>query len=95
MPELTAVLSASREKIYGDRKFAASLKGIDLDEQSSGDEWEKLKARVASRGKAADANDILSLQGQAAVSAGFGINNGLDYEDLTQPAEKGGEELIG
>lgn len=92
MPELTAILQSSREKLYEDRKFAAALKGVNLDEQTGGNEWENLKARVASRGKASDSKDILSLQGTAAMQAGFGINNGLDYEDLTQPASEGGEK---
>lgn len=32
MPELEAILDASRKQKYEDRKFAAALKGIDLDE---------------------------------------------------------------
>ena len=47
-------------------------------------EWENLKARVFSKGKAKDANDVLALQGENAKMAGFGIGMGLDYEDLTQ-----------
>jgi hypothetical protein len=43
-----------------------------------------MKARVFSRGQTNDANDVLSLQGPKAKSLGFGIGNGLDYEDLTK-----------
>ena len=43
-----------------------------------------MKARVFSKGKTADGNDILALQGPNAQKAGFGIGMGLDYEDLTK-----------
>ncbi len=94
MPELTAILKASRDKAHEDRKFNAAIQGIDLDEaaEEEDDPWEALKARVASGGKAENSKDILSLQGAAAAQAGFGINMGLDYEDLSAPAEGGGED---
>lgn len=82
MPELIMTLEQKRELDYNDKKFSAGLKGIDLDEQTGkSDAWEEMKARVFSKGKAADANDIVALQGQNAVNAGFGIGMGLDYED--------------
>lgn len=81
MPELSAVLKARRDSEYSSRKFAAALKGVDLDKaQQEEDPWEKLKAKVASRGATTDTNDILSLQGQAAAKAGFGIGMGLEAE---------------
>jgi hypothetical protein len=43
-----------------------------------------MKARVFSGGQTSDSNDILSFQGPKAQKAGFGINMGLDYEDLTK-----------
>lgn len=93
MPELTAILTAHREKVYDERKFLAAIQGIDLDKSTAPtNAWEDLKARVASGGRAQDSKDILSLQGTAAAQAGFGIGFGLDFEDLTQPAEEGGEE---
>lgn len=83
MPELMSTLSSKRELDYNEKRFAASLKGINLDEQvGKKDAWEEMKARVFSKGKASDSNDILALQGQNAVNAGFGIGMGLDYEDL-------------
>lgn len=95
MPELTAILKASRDRIHEDRKFSAAIQGIDLDKESGQQEdaWENLKARVASKGKAENSKDILSLQGTAAQKAGFGIGLGLDFEDLTAtaPAEGGGD----
>ena len=83
MSELTATLEIKRELEYNDKKFLAAMKGIDLDKQSGkGNEWEDMKARVFSGGATGDSNDILSMQGQNAQRAGFGIGMGLDYEDL-------------
>jgi hypothetical protein len=85
MPELRALLDSKREKDYQDKKFAAALQGVDLDEQSGRkeeDPWEAMKARVFSGGKTDDANNILAYQGANASKAGFGIGMGLDYEDL-------------
>jgi len=97
MPELTVILKATRDKEHETRKFDAAIQGIDLDSATSQEEdpWEKLKAKVASGGKATDSKDILSLQGVNAAQAGFGIGHGLDWEDLTitvpiEP-EEGGE----
>ena len=88
MPELIATLSSRRELDYQEKKFLAAIQGVDLDAQSGESkgqkEWEDMKARVFSQGKAKDGNDILALQGQNAVKAGFGIGHGLDYEDLTK-----------
>jgi hypothetical protein len=80
MPELVAILESRAKQVHEDRRFAASLKGIDIDNSSSSDEWERLKAKVYSKGQTSDPNSILALQGDAAQRAGFGIGNGLDYE---------------
>lgn len=84
MPELLAILEAQHNQDYENKKFAAALKGVNLDEQaqSGPDPWEAMKARVASKGGTNDPNDILSLQGGAATQAGFGIGLGLEYEAL-------------
>lgn len=85
MPELTATLESKREIDYAEKKFLAAIQGVDLDEQSGKkDAWEEMKARVFSGGRAADANDVVSLQGVNAQKAGFGIGMGLDYVDLTK-----------
>lgn len=88
MPELLATLEVSRELDYTEKKFMAAIQGVDLDAQAQPEkgqqEWENLKARVFSKGQTSDANDVLSLQGPKAKSLGFGIGNGLDYEDLTK-----------
>lgn len=87
--ELIALLSIKREQDYDNKKFLAAIQGIDLDKESGSSkgqkEWEDMKARVFSKGKATDANDVLALQGINAQQAGFGINMGLDYEDLRDP----------
>jgi hypothetical protein len=86
MPELLATLSIKRELDYSEKKFLAAIQGVDLDKQSGQTrgqkEWEDMKARVFSKGKATDSNDILALQGENARKAGFGIGMGIDYEDL-------------
>ena len=83
MPELTAILVAKRELEYNEHKFLAALQGVDLDKDNkkSTNAWEDLKARVYSGGQAKSSDDILSLQGQNAQQAGFGIGMGIDYTD--------------
>lgn len=83
MSELTATLTAKRELDYSDKKFQASIQGIDLDKNTGKkDAWEEMKARVFSGGNAASANDVVSLQGVNAQKAGFGIGMGLSYEKI-------------
>ena len=86
MPELIATLISKRDIDYKDKKFLAAMQGVDLDEgndnSSGGNEWEEMKARVLSGGKAANSQDIVSLQGFEAAQAGFGIGMGLDYVDM-------------
>jgi hypothetical protein len=87
MPEILATLSIKRELEYDSKKFLAAMQGVDLDKQVGKDKsnaWEEMKARVFSKGKTDNPNDITSLQGVNAQKAGFGIGMGLDYEDLTQ-----------
>ncbi len=85
MTELFITLSSKRELDYQEKKFLAAIQGVDLDKQTnknSGNEWEQMKARVFSKGGTTDPNDVLSLQGQNAQRAGFGIGMGLDYKKL-------------
>lgn len=85
MPELLSTLSAKRDLDYQEKKFLAAMQGVDLDKQSGKQNaWEEMKARVFSKGKTNNPNDITALQGISAQKAGFGIGFGLDYEDLTQ-----------
>jgi translation initiation factor 1 (eIF-1/SUI1) len=82
MAELTSILIAKREKDYEDKKFMASLQGVDLGGKSDRGqkEWEDMKARVFSGGSVKDSSDIVSLQGPTAQKAGFGIGRGLEYK---------------
>lgn len=83
LPELMALLTQKRESDYESKKFFAAIQGIDLDKNvNKNNEWEDLKARVFSKGKAKDSNDILALQGVNAQQAGFGIGLGLDYQEI-------------
>lgn len=88
MPELISILAAKRDKEHQDRKFSAALVGHDLDGDGgeAGEDpnkaWADMKARVFSGGKAKDSSDIVSLQGQNAADAGFGIGDGLGYESV-------------
>ena len=90
MPELMVTLSSKRELDYQEKKFLAAIQGIDLDTASGSErgqkEWEDMKARVFSKGKTNDSNDVLALQGQNAKKAGFGIGMGLDYDDMRDPS---------
>ena len=83
MPELVSILNAKQREDVENRKFFAAIQGIDLDKSSSSEgqqAWERIKAKAFSKGKTNNPNDIVSLTGQAAKKAGFGIGEGLDYE---------------
>ena len=82
MPELLSILEERNEQDFQDKKFFASLQGVDIEgsSEASLDKWEEIKARAFSGGKTSNPNDILALQGAAAKRAGFGIGMGLDYE---------------
>lgn len=88
LAELMAILEQKREMDYQDKKFTASLKGIDLDEavgKVEEDPWEAMKARVAAKVSGignGSPNDVTALQGVAAQQAGFGIGYGLGYETI-------------
>lgn len=85
MPELTTTLNAKRESEYREKKFLAAMQGVDLDKQtgkSDNNAWERMKAKVFSKGKTENPNDIVALQGVNAQKAGFGIGMGLSYERI-------------
>jgi hypothetical protein len=85
MPELLITLSSKRDLDYQEKKFLAAIQGVDLDKQKNKtNEWEAMKARVFSKGKTSDPNDIVSFQGVKAQQAGFGLGMGIGYEDLTK-----------
>jgi hypothetical protein len=83
MPELVQTITAMNEKEHNQRKFAASLKGIQLDdgveekEKEKGSTFEDIQRRAL--GIKASADDVVGLQGPFAAQAGFGIGAGLGY----------------
>ena len=83
MQEITAILNVKREEDYSMKRFMAAMQGVDLDKNAQKtNAWEEMKARVFSKGKAANSKDIVALQGYSAQKAGFGIGMGLDYEKI-------------
>jgi len=90
LAELMSILEQKREIDYQDKKFTASLKGIDLDEASGKQEvdpWEAMKARVAAKASGignGNPDDITSFQGLKGQQAGFSIGKELGYEVLNE-----------
>ena len=83
MQEITTILNIKREEDYNNKKFLAAMQGVDLDKgKNDTNAWEEMKARVFSKGQAANSKDIVALQGVNAKRAGFGIGMGLDYEKI-------------
>ena len=81
MPELINTLKAVNKRDYENKKFQASLKGVDIGEQQDdkkgGPSFEDIQLRAA--GVNAASNDVISLQGRFAAQAGFGVGEGLGY----------------
>jgi hypothetical protein len=81
MPELINTLKALKKKDHEDKKFFASLKGVEIgeyeDDKKGGPSFEDIRLRAA--GINATSNDVVSLQGNFAAQAGFGIGAGLGY----------------
>lgn len=85
MIELFSILEEKNDQDFHDKKFLASLQGVDLEGGSDGasiQKWEEIKAKAFSKGKTSNPKDILALQGAAAKQAGFGIGMGIDYEEV-------------
>ena len=84
LQELLAIINMRRDLDYEEKKFLASIQGIDIEKgnKKSVDPWEAMKARVFSKGQTEDPNDITSFQGPKAAKAGFGVGMGIEYEDL-------------
>jgi len=80
MPELLITLEAMRKKEHDEKKFQASLKGVDIggyQEEDRGPKFDDIRLRAA--GITSTADDVVSLQGSFAAEAGFGIGAGLGY----------------
>jgi hypothetical protein len=77
-------LKSFKKQKSEDRKFTASLKGINIDideedEKTQGKTFEDIQRRAL--GIKASGDDIVSLQGSIAAQAGFGIGAGLGYTE--------------
>jgi hypothetical protein len=82
MPELIQTLKSFKKQKSEDRKFTASLKGIDLDldEEDAGTQGKTFDdIQRKALGITASGDDVVSLQGKFAEQAGFGIGAGLGY----------------
>jgi len=79
MPELIQTFKSMQKSESEKRKFLASIQGIDLgqEENESSTTFEDVQRRAL--GITTSANDVVSLQGQFAAQAGFGIGAGLGY----------------
>ena len=81
MPELITTFQALKKKEHDAKKFQASLKGVDIGEyeedKKSGPSFDDIQLRAA--GINASSGDVVSLQGNFAAQAGFGIGAGLGY----------------
>ena len=81
MPELVNTLKALKKRDHEEKKFQASLKGVDIGEyeedKKGGSSFEDIQLRAL--GINATSNDVVSLQGSFAANAGFGIGEGLGY----------------
>lgn len=80
MPELVLTLESMHKKEHNQRKFAASLKGIQIDddaEEKKSKSFDDIKRKAL--GITASGDDVVSLQGSFAQDAGFGIGMGLGY----------------
>lgn len=80
MPELIQTFSSMQKTESEKRKFLASIQGIDLEGggQEETSSFEDVRRRAL--GIDADPSDVVSLQGQFAEEAGFGIGAGLGYQ---------------
>lgn len=81
MAELIQTFKAMQKTESEKRKFLASIQGIDLNDevQEEGPTFEDIQRRAL--GIKASADDVVSLQGQFAAEAGFGIGAGLGYSE--------------
>jgi hypothetical protein len=79
MPELIQTLKAVNKKEDENRRFMASMQGVELNEQNTteGPSFEDVRRRAL--GVNASGDDVVSLQGSFAQQAGFGIGAGLGY----------------
>lgn len=80
MPELIQTFTSMQKSESEKRKFLAAIQGVDLEgsQEEETSSFEDVRRRAL--GITADATDVVSLQGQFASEAGFGIGAGLGYK---------------
>lgn len=79
MPELIQTLKSIQKVEEDKRRFQASLQGVDLNDQEQTNNPTFEDIRIRALGINASSDDVVSLQGSVAASAGFGIGMGLGY----------------
>jgi hypothetical protein len=79
MPELIQTFKSMQKTEEEKRKFLAMLQGVDLNDSSEEEGPSFDDVRRKAFGIDASKDDIISLQGQFASEAGFGIGAGLGY----------------
>jgi len=79
MPELIQTFKSMQKTEDEKRKFLASLQGVNLneEEEKEGPTFDDIRRKALGMNVSGD--DIVSLQGQFATEAGFGIGAGLGY----------------
>lgn len=79
MPELLKTLAAHRKNEESKMKFQATIQGVEFgsEEPEETSTFDDIKRRAM--GINASADDVVSLQGDFASQAGFGIGQGLGY----------------
>jgi hypothetical protein len=79
MPELIAILEASRKNKNEERKFSAALQGVKIDDPETTKSFDDIKRRAM--GYDTETNDVASLRGSLAEREGFGVGQGLGYRE--------------
>lgn len=79
MPELLAILEASRKLKNDERRFLAALQGVKIDDPETTKSFDEVKKRVM--GYDTETNDVASLRGALAEQEGFGVGQGLGYRE--------------
>ena len=80
MAELVQTFKSMQKTEADKRKFLASIQGVELNEESSEEQSSFEDIRRRALGINASGDDVVSLQGQFAAEAGFGIGAGLGYQ---------------
>lgn len=80
MPELLHTLEIMQKKDEEEKRFLASLQGVNLGEEQSeeGPTFEEVQMKALGIDTGIK-NDIVGLRGSLASQKGFGINEGLGY----------------